>query len=410
MEITWEEIASGFQYQTHFTDGYSPLYHALYRWLTAAAEARRNGAALTPAQRAFVEVVEDNWDERPIKNGMEASLLVPAAIHAAVLDGDPAANAVRVFYATVGGRYNGEAADFEKALGGLFQNPGEILPWFLREGRIQTNEISRAVTWLLSAYVFRAWQPDLTVSLVELGTSSGLILTADYQNWLWKVSPQRYYALNRPPWLMQQQIHVPEDDDSGLLTAYPQENLPPLPILRRVGFDSDPLYIHDPADRLLLEACIWGDQPERLERFRQAIGGYDRMKQAGQSLEMYKGDILEAADLLPNLIPADVPKPHLLLVYNSAVTVYMRPPEYEQIKNTMMHSLSRLPDGVIGLWLENEAPRHNESVERDKHFLLKARLPFMGGVSTVYLAEQEAHPQNIYLRGGWDTLRGLMGW
>ncbi|MBZ0310307.1 MAG: DUF2332 domain-containing protein, partial [Anaerolineae bacterium] len=350
------------------------------------------------------------WEDRPLKNGMEASLIVSAAIHAAVLDGDPAADELRPFYATVGGLYNGETAAFEKALGSLFQNPGKILPWFLREGHIQTNEISRAVTWLLSGYVFQAWQPDLTVTLVELGTSAGLILTADYQSWLWKVSPQHFYSLNRPPWLIQQQIHVPDDDDSGLLAAYPYEALPPLPVLRRVGFDANPLYVHDPADRLLLEACIWGDQPERLERFRQAVGGYDRMKQAGQPLEIYKGDILEAAELLPNLIPADVPKPHLLLVYNSAVTVYMAPPEYEQLKNTVIQSLSRLPEGVVGLWLENEPPRHNETVERSHHFLLKARLPFLGGMSTVYLAEQEAHPQNMYLRGEWTILRGLMGW
>lgn len=406
MELTWEEIARGFNYQVSFSDGYSPLYTALYRWLAAAAEARRDRAALTRSQQAFVDLIEECWDERSIKNWVEASLIVPAAIHAAVLDGDPAADAVGQFYATAGGKFEGETAVFEKALGDLFKNPGEILPWFLREGRVQTNEISRAVTWLITAYVCSAWQPDLTLSLIELGTSSGLILSGDYQSWHWTVNERQVYTLNNPPWLVRQKIHLPDDDDSGLLHAYPQEKLPPLRILQRVGFDLDPLRIHDPLDRLLLEACIWGDQPERLARFRQAVQRYDRMKPPP---DLYKGNILEAAELLPNLIPADMPRPHLLLVYNSAVTVYMHAPEYEQLKNTLMRSLSRLPNGVVGLWLENESPRYNENTERDKHFLLKARVPFMGGMSTIYLAEQEAHPTNLYLRGGWESLRGILG-
>lgn len=407
MEITWQELAKGFQSQAHFTENYSDLYHALYRWIAAAAEARQNGEGLTAAQQAFVSLIEESWDERTIRGATEASLLVPAAVHAAVLAEDEAAENISRFYATVGGHFNNDTAVFEKALGTLFQNPGEILGWFLREGRIQTNEISRAITWLVPAYVFSAWQPDLTISLVELGTSSGLLLSGDYQNWQWALDNQHTYTVNDAPYLMKQAIF--SDDHPAFHQLYQAGKLPPLPITRRVGFDLHPLDIHNEADRLILEACLWGDQPERLTRFREAVQGYKRLLQGGQSVNLYQGNLFDALPLLPNLIPADVKAPHLLLVYNSAVTVYMGDAEYEQLRNAMIVSLNNLPDGVIGLWLENEAPRHNEAVDHEKYFLLKARTPFLSGMSTIFLAEQEAHPTNMYLRGGWDSLRGILG-
>lgn len=404
MEITWQEIAKGFAAQTYFSHSYSDLYHALYRWLTAAAEAQRDALPLSAAQQAFVNLIEESWENRSVRGSVEASLLVPAAIHAAVLAED--ASAIRRFYATTGGHFDPhrDTLALEQALGEVFQNPGEILGWFLREGRVQTNEISRAITWLVPAYLFSAWSPDLTISLVELGTSAGLLLTADYQNWQWEVDDTHTYRINETPPLMQQRIFSPD----GLLSEYYQAGqLPRLPITTRVGFDLHPLDMHIEADVLRLEACIWGDQPERLHRLRHALQGYHRMEQNGQTVKLYQGSIMDSIPLIPKLLPTTAP--HLLIVYNSAVTVYMDDWQYEQMRTAMMEMLATLPAGVVGVWLENESPRHNESTDHDKFFLLKARVPFFGGMSTIYLAEQEAHPMNLHLRGGWDSLRGILG-
>jgi len=73
-----------------------------------------------------------------------------------------------------------------------------------------------------------------------------------------------------------------------------------------------------------------------------------------------------------------------------------------------MRSLSQLPDGVSGVWIEAESPRYNEATQRDKHFMMKARVPFMGGVSSYFLGELEPHPRNLYLNAGWEPLREML--
>jgi hypothetical protein len=189
------------------------------------------------------------------------------------------------------------------------------------------------------------------------------------------------------------------------MADYLSRATPGLGIIQRIGFDRVPLDIHSELNQAALKACIWGDQPERMTRFNRAIAGVQRMEADGQTMRLYQGDILQAAQHLPNLIATETPEPHLLLVYNSAVTTYFDDTDYHELRTLLMHSFQRLPQGVRGLWLENETPRYNEPLERPKHFLLRARLPFMGGISSLYLGELEAHPQNIYLRKGWDLLR-----
>lgn len=408
MEITWEEIAYGYEMEVEFCEGYSDLYHALYRILAAGAGAYRDGLSLSVGQQAVIDVIEDAWAAREIAGWLEAALLTPAAIHAAILDGDPATDSIRQFYATVGGSFDLDY-DFdalEAAVYDLFQNPGEILPAMLQELRVQTNEPSRGIGWLLPAYVFSAWEPNLTITIADLGTSSGLNLAADYQNWYWHLDSQALMR-NHEPWLMEQTIHLEDAQDPDLLNLLPA-NLPNVPITNRVGFDRHPLHLENAYDRLSLRACIWGDQPERLARFDHAMSGYQRLIDAEGHPKLYQGDIIEAASLLPNIIPADVQPPHLLLVFNSAVTVYFPDNDYDRLRAALITALNELPDDVMGLWLEAESPRYNEAVDRDKHFLLKARIPFMGGISSFYLGEMEAHPMNLYVRPGWNTLRSML--
>lgn len=410
MEITWKEITQGFAEQVRFCQGYSPLYHALYSWLEKNAAPRRDGLPLTAAQAAFVERVESAWAERSLSGWLEASLLMAAAIHAAVLGDDPAAHDLRQFYATVGGDFDPQtdSAALAAALDDLFTQQSPILMWFLREGRVQTNETSRSLGWLVPAYVFTAWQPNLSITLVDLGTSAGLNLSADHQHWAWQVNGQPS-APSSPTPLMQPRLHSEDPRDPDLARVFGRSR-PPLRVINRVGIDRYPLDVRNPDHKLALQACIWGDQPERLRRLEGAIEGYERMLAAGETPRFFVGDILEAAELLARLLPDQITPPHLMIVFNSAVTTYFSDADYDRLRAGVIYSLSRLPTGAAGIWLENEPPRYNETVERDKHFLVKAHLPFMGGVSHFFLGETEAHPQNLYLRAGWGMLREMLGW
>jgi hypothetical protein len=398
MNLTWEEVTRGFADQAIFCEGYSDLYHALYGIL----------AQLTDT--AFIGHLEKAWENRTLSNTIESSLLVPAAIHAAVLADDPAAARLRPLYESVGGRFDlsQDIPALQDGMRQLFDAGGNVMPWFLREGRIQTNETSRSVAWLIPALIFSAWQPDLSISLIDLGTSAGLNLASDHFGWQWNIDGQQF-SLGDEPWLMQQTIHIEDQNDPGLLHMLPDARITPPNIFQRVGFDRFPLDVFNDDHLLGLRACIWPDQPGRMRRFEESVAGYARMVESGIMPRFFEGDIIQAAELLPKLIPADVPTPHLMLVFNSAVTVYFGDGEYERLRNNLMRSLSQLPDGVSVVWIEAEMPRYNEVAERDKHFMVKMRVPFMGGISSFFLGELEAHPTNLYVNPGWQPLREMLG-
>jgi hypothetical protein len=389
MYLTWTELSAALRQQEAFSRGYSPLYTALFGWLAEQSEAQ------TPF---FAQTLLSAWGARPLAGGLEASLLLAAAVHAAVLYDDPAAAALRPFYATTGGAF--DPAQDEAALGAgleaLFRQGGEALPWFLREAYIQTNEISRSLAWLSTAYLLQAWYPQASLSLIELGCSAGLNLTADQQNWAWRTARGDYRLGGGTP-LMTQNLHFEEESDPAFFSAYPEPTLPPLSLVQRIGIERHLLFLDEADDWLTLQACIWGDQPERLARLEAAKNA--ALKHM-DDVRLLEGDIMEAASLLPQLI-GQPSAPHIVLVYNSAVTAYFSDADYQALRDALMHAFQALPKGVKALWLENESPRFNESVERPQHFLLRARLPFMGGVSSFFLGELEAHPHNLYLRRGW---------
>lgn len=412
MSVTWQEIAQGFEEQITFCQDYSPLYHDLYKWLYQQAAAQRDSLPLSAGGAAMVAMVEAAWSGRPINGSLEASLLMPAAIHASLLLEDTAAEGLRPFYATVGGQYH-PATDqvaFFAALESLFSQHSEVVEWFLTERFVQTNEVSRSVAWLIPAYVFSQWQPDLSITLVDFGCSAALNLSADYQHWRWELDGQTYQQ-GAAPFAFDQTLHPEDSDDPALrehLPAFFGNDPQRLKVIQRIGFDRSPLDIHSELDQAALKACIWGDQPDRMERFESAIAGFGRMEADGHSVRLYTGDLLKAAQALPNLISEDIPRPHLLMVFNSAVTSYFSDNDYHELRTQLMHSFQRLPEGVQGIWLENEVPRYNEQLDHPKHFMMRARMPFLGGISSVYLGELEAHPRNVYLRKGWDLLRQLL--
>lgn len=410
MNIRWSEIREGFAYQIGFSDGFSPLYHAIFQYLHALADQATEGDALKPNEQNFVDLLEDLWAERSISGSLHASMLIPAAIHAAVLNDDPEAADLRPFYGTVGGAFD-PATDTDAlhaALAQLFSQRSEALEWFLLEGSVQTNEVARSAAWLLTLYTLQSWRPETTFTLIDLGTSAGLNLSADYQNFLWDYAGQRR-TLGAEPWLVQQKVYPDNALDPPLMAAYPATAMPTLNITGRVGIDLNPLDPLDPITQLRLKACIWGHQPERIDRLQHAIEGYERLVTAEGAPQIFQGNIIEAASLIPKLVE-DVEGPHVVVAYNSAVTAYFTDRQYEDLRINLINAFKELPTGVQGIWLENEPPRYNETVEHDKYFLIRAKAEFMGGASTFYLGEIEAHPYTVYLREGWDMLRGFLGW
>lgn len=127
----------------------------------------------------------------------------------------------------------------------------------------QTNEANRAVH--VGALVAQAAAdvPDVPVVLLEMGASAGLLLALDrYRIEVGEPGSPGAAVLGDPASGVVTQGELREGSVQGL--ALPR-------VVGRVGLDLSPVRADDDAELRWLEACIWPDQPERLERFRAAV-------------------------------------------------------------------------------------------------------------------------------------------
>jgi len=127
----------------------------------------------------------------------------------------------------------------------------------------QTNEVNRAV--YLGALLARAAAdvPDTPVVLLEMGASAGLLLDLDrYRIEVGVPGTPGAVVLGDPSSRVVCRGELLRGSAEGL--ALPR-------IVERVGLDLDPVDADDAAELRWLEACLWPDQPERLERFRGAV-------------------------------------------------------------------------------------------------------------------------------------------
>jgi len=172
---------------------------------------------------------------------------------------------------------------------------GEFLAHFVREQPVQTNEIARAWALLRGLACVGAERIDL----LELGTSAGLLLYLD-----------RY--------------------------GYPPQGR--FEIVRRRGVDTHPVDVTTEEGARLLQAFVWADQPERLERLREAIAIVRE-----DPLELITGDYV---DLLPELL-ADRRDDATTVVMSAVTTMYLKADRYAELVEKL--------NGAV--WLSLEAPR-----------------------------------------------------
>ncbi|MFN7131714.1 MAG: DUF2332 family protein, partial [Myxococcales bacterium] len=242
--------------QREFCRGYSPLYFALYDALLRAVDAADPGPA-----RPFVRFAEWLWPQRTWTYAMEPSLVVGAAVHALVLEGAPEAHALRRFYPSTGGAFRPEDAPaLEAALWQLFEAAPPALYTLAKTLFIQTNEVSRGIAWLLPAlWLTRSRQ--MPIQLVDLGCSAGLNLVAELNAFDWTFDDARVRRGDGPA--IVQRIEG--------LTAEALQPARRLEVTARVGVDRAPRDVRDGRDRLLVRACLFPDQLERIARFDRAV-------------------------------------------------------------------------------------------------------------------------------------------
>ncbi|MFT3913218.1 MAG: DUF2332 family protein [Anaeromyxobacteraceae bacterium] len=115
----------------------------------------------------------------------------------------------------------------------------------LRRRGVQTNETSRAVTWLWPARLLGLGTPARPLALADLGASAGLNLVADELPDVWT-------------------------DETGA----PLEVAGPLHAVARLGLDAAPLDATDEEDSRWLLACVWPGEHHRELRLLRALTAF----------------------------------------------------------------------------------------------------------------------------------------
>jgi hypothetical protein len=191
---------------------------------------------------------------------------------------------------------------------------------------VQTNEVRRA--WGLLPGVLSIGAER--VELLELGASAGLLLELDAYGYRYRAGPWGDGAL------------VLDGDDRGgppasLLTRG-------LDVARRRGVDRSPVDVTTEDGARLLQAFVWPDQVDRLERLRRAI---EIVRE--RPPELVGGDYVE---LLPSLLRGRRDDA-LTVVFSSVSTVYLSEERYQEL----VRALARAGrDGPLA-WLSFENPR-----------------------------------------------------
>jgi hypothetical protein len=236
----------------------------------------------------------------------------------------------------------------------------------LTRREVQTNEVSRAVAWLWPA----ALAAPRPVAIADVGASAGLNLVADA-------------ILDELAW----------ETEEGPLSVRPTP-----PILRRVGFDRQPLDVEQDEDATWLRACIWAGEQDRLRRLDAAIAAFRAARRAGPPGAPSTGLAVETVDIID--VPARLTalssalREPIWLAYQTVVREYLGD-SFEPFARGMREWLAGMPAGRA-VWLELETAEAGGSRAYPAALTAHLRRPD-GSAIDALLARCDYHPRHLVL-------------
>lgn len=348
-----QEWVANITRQAAFTRGYSPLSAAildcLAGWLAAGPGAAAEVLAVRRRFLAFVGA--RTWD-----NDLEPILKLAATLHSHVLRGDPRVAGLRPYYRTVIGSGTRDAAapdepGFAGELLAALSALGDELLGQAERWQIQTNETARGVTWLLPAALLQIE----AAYVVELGASAGLNLLADLRRFdlRWGDGEALRLGLGEAP-----QFAI---ECSGPRPALAGQVRPP-EVIGRTGADARVVDLDLPDAETQLAACIWGDQPQRMQRLQEALELRRGLRGTPQAARMLKARLPDETDeLLRAAVPVHPVAP--VILFDTYVTAYFNDVDHRALVRaveafarpwTLRHQLS-------WLWVRFEPARVGEA-------------------------------------------------
>jgi hypothetical protein len=215
----------------------------------------------------------------------------------------------------------GQAAWAE--VGDALERHAEFLTRWTTEQAVQTNEVQRA--WALLPG-FLSVADDRPLDVLELGPSGGL-------NLLW----DRYrYAYSTGRWGGESALELSGDDRVPPSRELLQR---PVSVVRRRGIDLNPVDVTSDHGARLLQAFVWADQSDRLERLRRAIAVVRE-----DPPELLRGNYV---DVLPALL-ADRREGAQLVVFQTASTMYLEEGGLEQVRAALQRASGAGPLVYLG--------------------------------------------------------------
>ncbi len=207
-----------------------------------------------------------------------------AAIHLSLLNQPD--HPLATHYATLGGRSPRDQVESDVAwvdFVDLVRRRRVDIESTIRDRRIQTNEIGRCALFRPAIATLPSQQP---IRLIELGAAAGLNLALDQYRIRYSSGGEQGPTSDV----------VLECELRGEQPLFE----PIAAITERIGFDDAPLDLESAHDRMWLRACIWSDEPERLERLNRAIE-----ITSAQSVTLHRRDLrIDPLAILREAVPA----------------------------------------------------------------------------------------------------------
>ena len=240
---------------------------------------------------------------------------------------------LKVFAAVHHLALTGRVEDPWSSFGDVLESYADELARFVAEQPVQTNEVQRC--WGLLPGFLSAADRSRRFSLVELGPSAGLNLFWDHYRYRY---PDAVWGTADAP------IEL-----SGRARGGPPAELfvREVEVVRRFGIDRHPVDVRDEAGAKLLEAFVWVDQPERIERLRRAVEVVRK-----NPPELVQGDYVE---LLPKVLAERVDDA-LTVVYHSASVVYLSRDVRERLREEIEEAGSQGPLAWLSYESVEETP------------------------------------------------------
>jgi len=196
-------------------------------------------------------------------------------------------------------------------LRGVLEANRDWLARFVAEHPVQTNEVQRS--WgLLPGFLTVA--DDRPLDLIELGPSAGLNLFWD--RYRYRYGEHRWGSADAP-------LELAGEAEGG---PPPELFRKEVEVRRRMGIDRSPVDATTEHGARLLEAFVWADQTERLERVRRAVEIV-----RSDPPRLMQGDFVE---VLPPLL-AERDLDALTVVYDSVSTIYLPDADRRELDETM---------------------------------------------------------------------------